>query len=114
MKTKTMILIGITLVANSVNASVMSLVEAKDKLAVISAHETESKRDYDAAKSAYKKQKQARKTAIKQIKAIIKADAASLAAEQASLRFNERVVHFNPYLNEDYLGSGSAQIKGGI
>lgn len=111
MKNKIAISIGLMLIANSVSASIMSLVESKDKLAVISAHEIEAKRDYDAAKIAYKRQKAARKAAAKEVKAIIKANATSVAAEQASLQYGERARHFNPYLDENQLGSGFATIR---
>lgn len=112
MNKRMIVLAGCLLVAHGVSASVMSLVEAKDKLTVISAHELEARRDYDAAKLAYKRQKQARKTAAREVKAIAKANAASQAAEQASLQFMERAHHMNPYLDEQYLGSGIVRIKG--
>ena len=115
MKMKLRILIGTGLLALQQMpawSSVMSLAEAKDRLSVVQRHEATTRQDYLLAKANYNQIKRTRKAAQREVKAIAKANAASVAAEQAALRFGERASHFNPYLDEQYLGAGNARIKG--
>lgn len=109
---QTIILAGITLLAMPCNASIMSLQEAKDRLSVVQRHEASSKLDYESAKHSYNAAKRARRAAQKEIKAIASANAKSLAAEQASLKYLERAHNYSGYVDEQYLGTGSINLRG--
>lgn len=112
MKKTTIAIIGLALFTGQAQASIMSLNEAKDKLATIQYHEASSRQDYLASKHAYKAACKARKALQKEIKAIAKANKLNDLAEASSIAYAERAHHYNEYLNAEILGSSTIRIKG--
>lgn len=108
MKTKTLTLIGMLLLANAAKANPLQIAEAREELARINSVKSEAKVTLDRAKAAYKALNRASSKQEHALKLLVQADAAKQAAQRNSLISAED--NGSAYFADNSHGYGAAKL----